>query len=150
MVIVERPIDAIAYERAHGKQRATYIYLGDNPSDQTKRVLAHIIRDAPRNLSVVAALAKDSRGAALSDEIGKAAGSRPVERRAPEFGNRWADQMQIEGRHRDSLARLNRRADPVVEKVRQQIGQALEAGVDRAAIRTAIVRRPGRGPGLDR
>jgi hypothetical protein len=152
MVIVERPIDAVAYERAHGKQHATYIYVGDNPSDQTKRKLAHIIADAPANLTVVAALAKDRHGAALSEEIAELAGRRTVERRAPEYGNRWADQMQIEGRHRDSMARLHRRPDPVLEKVRNEMAKALDAGVDQAAIRTAIIRRPtrGRGEGLDR
>ena len=152
IVIVERPIDAIAYERTHGKQHAMYIYVGDNPSDQTKRNLAHIIADAPGNLTVVAALAKDRRGAALAEEIAEMAGRRPVERRPPEFGNRWADQMQIEGRHRASLARLHRRPDPVVENVRHQMAKALDAGVDPSAIRTAIVRRPARtrGQGFDR
>ncbi|HVV53345.1 MAG TPA: hypothetical protein VHO06_27055 [Polyangia bacterium] len=150
IVILERPIDGVAYERSHGKQHATYIYVGDNPSEHTKRVLAHIIADAPRNLTVVAALGRDRRGAALSGEIAKLAGARPVERRPPEYGNRWADQMQIEGRHRESLRRLSRQADPALEKVRGQIGRAIDAGVDFAAIRTAIVRRPGRGRGLDR
>jgi hypothetical protein len=148
MVIVERPIDAVAYERTHGKQHATYIYVGDNPSDQTKRKLAHIIADAPANLTVVAALAKDRNGAALSEEIAELAGRRPVERRAPEFGNRWADQMQIEGRHRNSIARLHQRPDPVLEKARAAMARALDAGVDPSAIRTAIVSRRGRG--LDR
>ncbi len=148
MVIVERPIDGVAYERSHGKQHATYIYVGDRPSEHTKRILALLITDAPRNLTIVAALAKDRRGSALSEEIASLAGGRPVERRPPEFGNRWADQMQIEGRHRDSLTRLNRRSDPAPESVRDRIGRALDAGVDPVAIRTAIVRRSGRG--LDR
>ena len=148
MVIVERPIDAIAYERSHGKQHATYIYVGDNPTDQTKRVLAHIIADAPANLTVIAALGKDRRGVALSREIAELAGRRSIERRAPEFGNRWADQMQIEGRHRDSIARLHRRPDPALENVRQQLAKALDGGVDPAALRAAIIRRPVRG--LDR
>jgi hypothetical protein len=150
MVIVERPIDAIAYERSHGKQHATYIYVGDNPNRQTKRALAHIIADAPRDLTVVAALARDRRGAALADEIVELAGRRPVERRPPEFGNRWADQMQIEGRHRDSIARLHRPPDPALDNVRRQLAKALDAGVDPAAIRTAIVRRPARGRDVDR
>src|SRR5450631_3302960 len=61
MVFVERPIDAIAYERAHGKQHATYVYTGDNPSADAKRKIGHIIASAPANLTVVAALSKSSR-----------------------------------------------------------------------------------------
>lgn len=151
MVFVERPIDAIAYERAHGKQHATYIYTGDRPSAEGKRKIGHIIASAPADLTVVAALSKSSRGAALAEEIAELAGHRLVERRTPEFGSRWADQMQMEQRHRDSLARIHRRPDPVVDDVRHALAKALDAGVDQTAIRTAIVRRPLRGrQGLER
>ena len=95
MVFVERPIDAIAYERAHGKQHATYVYTGDNPSPRRSGRSATSSPSAPANLTVVAALSKSSRGAALAEEIAELAGRRPVERRTPEFGSRWADQMQI-------------------------------------------------------
>jgi hypothetical protein len=148
IVVLERRIDAIAYERVHGKQHATYIYVGDNPTDETKRKLAHVIADAPANLTVVAALGKDRRGTALAQEIAEMAGRRPVQRRSPEFGGRWADQMQIEARHRASLARLHQQPDPVIEKVCRGLAKALDAGVDVAHLRTAIIRRPSKG--LDR
>ncbi len=64
MVFVERPIDAIAYERTHGKQFATYVYTGDNPSDEAKRKIAHVLADAPPELTVVAAFRRDRRGIA--------------------------------------------------------------------------------------
>ena len=151
MVFVERPIDAIAYERAHGKQFATYVYTGDNPSDAAKRKIARVLADAPPGLTVVAAFRRDRRGIALAEEIANLAAHRPVERRTPQFGNRWADEMQIEQRHRHSLQRLHSRPDPVIDDVRREISKALDAGVDRAAIRTAIVRCPPRGrDGLDR
>jgi hypothetical protein len=74
-----------------------------------------------------------------------------VERRQPEFGNRWSDQMQIEQRHRDSLPQLYRRPDPVIDNVRREMAKALDAGVNQSAIRTAIVRRQLRGrEGFDR
>lgn len=148
IVVVERPIDAVAYECAHGKQQCAYIYVGDNPSDETKRKLAHVLADAPGEIAVVAAVGRDRRGAALAGEIAELAGRRQVERRAPEVGCRWFDQMQIEQRHRDSLARLHRRPDPALEAVRHQMARALDVGVDQAAIRTAIVSRRARG--LDR
>lgn len=151
MVFVERPIDAVAYERVHGKQRATYVYTGDHPTAEEKRKIGPIIASAPAELTIVAAVSKSSRGAALAEQIAELAGQRPVERRTPEFGSRWADQMQIEQRQRDSLARLHRRPDPVLENVRHAIAEALDGGVDQAAIRTAIVRRPPRGrQGLER
>lgn len=147
MVFVERPIDAIAYERTHGQQHATYIYTGDNPSEAAKRKIAHVLADAPPELTVVAAFRRDRRGIALAEEIAQLARHRPVERKPPQFGNRWADEMQIEQRHRDSLQRLRRRPDPAIDSVRHEMAKALDAGVDRSAIRTAIVRRPPRGRG---
>lgn len=151
MVFVERPIDAVAYERVHGKQQATYVYTGDHPTAEVKRKIGHIIASAPPELTVVAALSRGSRGAALAEQIAELAGQRRSERRAPEYGGRWADQMQIEQRHRDSLARLHRHPDPVLESARQAMAKALNAGVDQAAIRTAIVRRPSRGrQGIER
>jgi hypothetical protein len=145
MVFVERPIDAVAYERAHGKQHATYVYTGDLPTSEEKRKIGHIIASAPADLMVVAAVSRGARGSALAEEIAELAGKRPVERRTPEFGSRWADQMQIEQRHRVSLERVNRRPDPALENARRAMAEALDAGVDQAAIRTAIVRRPPRG-----
>ncbi|HVV52514.1 MAG TPA: hypothetical protein VHO06_22800 [Polyangia bacterium] len=151
MVFVERPIDAVAYERTHGKQHATYVYTGDHPTAEVKRKIGHIIASAPPELTIVAAFSRSSRGTALAEEIAELAGQRPSERRTPDFGSRWADQMQIEQRHRESLARLHRRPDPVLESARQAMAKALDAGVDQSAIRTAIVRRPPRGrQGIER
>lgn len=152
VVILERPIDAIAYERVHGHQLATYIYTGDHPSDEAKRKLARVLADAPRELRIVAAFGRDGRGARLAAELVRLAGDRPVERRPPEFGGRWSDQMQIEHRHRQSLDRLHRGPDFVMQRIREQIARALDSGVDQAAIRTAVIGRAGqgRGPGLDR
>jgi hypothetical protein len=151
MVFVERPIDAVAYERAHGKQHATYVYTGDHPTPEEKRKIGHIIASAPADLTVVAAVSRSTRGSTLAEEIAELAGQRPVERRTPEFGSRWSDQMQIEQRHRTSLERLNRRPDPALENVRQAMAHAVDAGVDQSAIRTAIVRRPSRGrQGIER
>jgi hypothetical protein len=145
MVFVERPIDAVAYERAHGKQHACYVYTGDNPDPETKRKIAHLLADAPENLKVVLAFARDRRGVGLGEQVAELAGHRRSERQPPEFGSRWADQMQIEERHRNSLPRLHDGGrpsnDPVLRDVRRELGRALAAGVERADIKTAIVRR---------
>ncbi len=109
LVIVERPIDAIAYEAVHGHQSCVYAYVGDSPSADTKRTLAEVLADVPASMGIVAAVARDRRGTELAGQIAALAGGHPVERRTPEFGSRWADQMQIEQRHRESLARLEDR-----------------------------------------
>jgi hypothetical protein len=104
LVIVERPIDALAYERTHGKQQACYVYLGDNPSHDTKQKLAHLIADLPDGMKVVSALGRDRRGDELSTDIKRLCGASFV-RQPPEFGGRWSEQMQVEHRHRRSLQR---------------------------------------------
>jgi hypothetical protein len=147
MVFVERPIDAVAYERAQGKQHACYVYTGDNPDPEAQRKISHLLSDAPESLKVVLAFARDRRGADLAEKVAELAGHRPIERQPPEFGSRWSDQMQIEQRHRHSLTRLHDGGrpsnDPVLQGVRREIGRAIAAGVDEADIRTAIVRRRG-------
>jgi hypothetical protein len=151
IVFTERPLDAVAYERSRGHQQACYVYTGDNPSPETKRTIAHLLRDAPESLRVVLAFGRDRQGSDLSKEVAALAPHRQVDRQGPDFGARWADQMQIEQRHRDSLPRLHRCSDPVIDDVRREMAKALDAGVDRSAIRTAVVRRQPRGrEGFDR
>src|SRR5262249_15703199 len=105
-VLVERPIDALAYEQRHGKQQSCYIYTGDNPSGDSKRKIAHLLADLPDGMKVVVALGRDRRGDELATQLGKLAPSLQMERHKPELGARWADHMQIEHRHRRSLQRL--------------------------------------------
>jgi hypothetical protein len=147
LVLLERPIDAVAYEKKHGGQHACYLYLGDHPDLDTRRRVAHVLADAPEHIRVVLAFARDTRGHELAAEVARLAPTRQFDRRPPEFGSRWADQMQLEHRHQRSLARDGRSA-PDLEAFRKVAGHALEVGVDPADIRTAIVRR--RRNGLDR
>ena len=152
IVFVERPIDAVAFEQKHGHQNACFIYTGDNPDVEARRKIAHVLAGAPPELKVVLAFARDRRGTELADRVAQVAVGRKLERRAPEFGIRWADEMQIQERHRESLTRLNEHRgpsrDPVMNEVRRELGRALHAGVDQALLRTAIIRRPSKG--LDR
>jgi hypothetical protein len=106
VVLVERPIDALAYERTHGHQQACYIYTGDNPSGDNKRKIAHLLADLPEGMKVVVALGRDRRGDELASQLTKLAPSLQMERQKPQLGARWADQMQMEHRHRRSLQRL--------------------------------------------
>ena len=105
VVLVERPIDALAYERAHGRQEACYIYTGDNPSGDSKRKIAHLLADLPDGMQVVLALGRDRRGDELASQLAKLAPNLRTERQKPQLGARWADQMQMEHRHRRSLQR---------------------------------------------
>jgi hypothetical protein len=107
LVLVERAIDAIAYERAHGKQGVCYIATGSNPdADQLKR-LGHILAEVPDRISVVLAFGGDRAGCKLAAEVQALAPMMGMERRAPSFGARWADQMQLEARHVLSVQRVN-------------------------------------------
>jgi hypothetical protein len=142
IVFVERPIDAVAYERVYGQQRACYVYTGDNPGPETRRKISHVLADAPKHLRVVLAFARDSRGSEIAAHVASLDPSRGFERRPPEFGGRWADQMQIEERHRRSLVGRGRK-DVELERFRGAVARALDAGIDQAAIRTAITRREG-------
>lgn len=152
IVFVERAIDAVAFEQKHQPRDACYVYTGDSPKADVKQKVAHMLAGAPPELKVVLAFARDRRGTDLAEQVLEIAGHRQVERRAPEYGTRWADEMQIKERHRASLALVATPApttrDPVLQHAHGEIARALDAGVDPVAIKTAILRRPPKG--LDR
>lgn len=105
LVLVERPIDAIAYEARHGRQEACYIATGSNLDPDRKRRLAHLLAEA-RGVDVVLAFGRHRAGEDLAAQVQALAPMLRIERRGPEVGGRWADQMQLEGRHARSLGRL--------------------------------------------
>lgn len=105
IVIIERPIDAIAYEAREGNQRACYVYTGDDPDGETKRKIAHVLADLPEGMKVVVALGRGRVSEQLAADIAKMTPTLSVDRRKPELGSRWSDQMQIEHRHRKFLQR---------------------------------------------
>jgi hypothetical protein len=108
VVLVERPIDAIAYERAHGRQSVCYLATGSMPSDEQRRKLAHLLAEVPGGTRVVLAFGRDEAGRRLAAEVQALAPLTRMERHAPELGARWADQMQLERRHALSMKRLSR------------------------------------------
>ena len=105
LVLVERPIDAVAYERAHGRQQACYVYTGDNPDPAKKHQIAQLLSGAPAGIKVVLAFGRGQRGHDLAEDIGRLAAAHKPQRHPPEIGGRWSDQMQIEQRHRHALSR---------------------------------------------
>lgn len=105
LVLVERPIDAVAYEMRHGHQEACYIATGSALDGERKRQLAHLLAET-RGLDVVLAYGRDRQGEALAAEIQLLAPMLRVERQGPAFGVRWADQLQLEARHARSLGRI--------------------------------------------
>jgi hypothetical protein len=108
IVLVERPIDAIAYERTVGKGKACYIATGSNLDGAARSQLAHILAEVPARVGVVLALGGDQTGRKLAGDIRGLAPTVKMERQAPQYGARWADQMQLEARHALSLQRVNR------------------------------------------
>jgi Toprim-like len=112
VVLVERPIDAIAYERAHGRQGVCYLATGSKPSDEQRRKLAHVLAEVPDGARVVLAYGRDDAGRKLAAEVQSLVPLARMERHAPELGARWADQMQLERRHALSL----RKVGPALER----------------------------------
>jgi hypothetical protein len=106
VVLVERPLDAIAYEQKHGKGQACYIYTGDNPDRQTRQQIGHLLAEVPDGMRVVLAVARDRQGNDLAHDLARLAPALKPERQPPEFGARWSDQMQIEHRHERSIRRI--------------------------------------------
>ena len=106
LVFTERPIDAIAYERAKGNQLACYMYTGSQLDPDTLRKVAHVIAEVPAGMTVVLAFGRDEgEGQAMAEQIRQLAPSLRMERDHPELGARWADQMQLERRHARSFQR---------------------------------------------
>jgi hypothetical protein len=105
LVLIERPLDAIGYERAKGADRAYYLYTGSTLSADTLRELAQVLGTLPASLKVVLAFGRDEAGRKLAERVGALAPSTKMERAAPTLGARWADQMQLEQRHAASLPR---------------------------------------------
>jgi hypothetical protein len=106
VVLVERPIDAIAYERAHGRQAVCYLATGSRPDDEQRRKLAHVLAEVPDGARVVLAYGRDDAGRKLAAEVQSLVPLVRTERHAPGLGARWADQMQLERRHALSLRRV--------------------------------------------
>lgn len=106
VVIVERPLDAVAYERAHGRQQVCYLATGTKPDDEQRRRLAHVLAEVPGGTSVVLAFGRDDAGHRMVAEVQALAPLVRMERHAPALGPRWADQMQLERRHALSMRRV--------------------------------------------
>jgi len=107
VVLVERPIDAIAYERAHGRQSVCYLATGSRPDEEQRRRLAHVLAEVPDGARVVLAYGRDEEGRKLAAEVQGLAPLARMERHAPEFGARWSDQMQLERRHALSIRKVS-------------------------------------------
>jgi hypothetical protein len=106
VVLIERPIDAIAYERVHGRQSVCYLATGSRPDDEQRKRLAHILAEVPGGVGVVLAYGRDEAGRRLAQEVQSLAPMVDMKRQTPNFGARWADQMQLERRHAISLRRV--------------------------------------------
>jgi hypothetical protein len=103
LIIVERPIDALSYGQSKGERDACYLAVGGELTPTRRTQLAHLLADLPAGMSVVIACGRDGIGRELASQIEKLAPQIKMERAQPEFGARWNDQVQLEGRHARSL-----------------------------------------------
>jgi hypothetical protein len=105
VVLIERPLDAIGYERVRGGDRACYLYTGSTLTPEKLRDLAQVIADIPAGSKIVLAFGRDEQGRELADRVQALGPNVKMNREPPELGARWADQMQIEQKHLRSLRR---------------------------------------------
>lgn len=105
LVLVERLIDAVAYERRHGKQHACYIATGDVLNEHKSRQVAHLLAEVRPGLEVVLGYGRDRSGQTLAREVQALAPMVRMHRQPPDFGARWSDQMQLEMRHQRTIGR---------------------------------------------
>jgi len=100
LVLVERPLDAVAYEAAQGRQECCYVAVG-KLSDEQARKLAHVLGDV-KGLRVALAFGATDRGKALAERVRALAPMVRMERDAPSIG-KWAEALEMQERHRLSL-----------------------------------------------
>lgn len=105
LVLVERGIDAIAHAQKHRNPDVCYVAVGSELTPVRRTQLNHLLAELPAGMSVVAAFGRDEPGRRMADDVGRLAPHLPLQRTPPEFGTRWSDQMQLEGRHARSLDR---------------------------------------------
>jgi hypothetical protein len=107
LVLVERGIDALAHAQKHRNPDVCYVAVGSELTPVRRTQLSHLLAELPAGMAVVAAFGRDEAGRRLADDVGRLAPQLPLQRTPPEFGARWSDQMQLEGRHTRSLDRAH-------------------------------------------
>jgi len=106
LVLVERRMDAVAYESCKGQQTCVYVAVGKLTPESEKR-LAHALADV-KGGRVVLAFGATEKGAALAGKVRSLAPMVRMEREAPAVG-RWSEQVELQHRHRASVAALGQR-----------------------------------------
>lgn len=106
LVLVERPMDAVAYEAVRGRQECCYVAVGKLTDEQAKK-LAHVLGDV-KGLRVALAFGATERGQALAARVRTLAPMLQMERHVPAVG-RWAEQLELQQRHRASMLVLRER-----------------------------------------
>lgn len=106
LVLVERPIDAMAYEKSRGKQACCYLAVGGELTKEQRLKIAHLLCEVPCK-SVVLAFGRDELGRKLAQEVQALAPSLRMDRESPAFGPRWSDHMQMEQKHARSMRKVS-------------------------------------------
>ncbi len=105
LIIAERPVDALSYGQSKGEQHACYLAVGSELTPTRRSQIAHLLADLPSGMTVVIACGRDQAGRQLASDLQSLSPHLKMERAQPEFGARWNDQVQLEGRHARSLER---------------------------------------------
>jgi len=101
LVLVERPIDAVAYESVRGQQECCYLAVGKLTGEQAQK-LAHVLGDV-RGVKVALAFGATERGQALAERVRAIAPMVAMERHAPPSIGRWAEHQELQQQHSAAL-----------------------------------------------
>jgi hypothetical protein len=104
VVLVERPVDAISYSQRHRDPHACYLAVGSQLTAERQREVGALLSQMPKGMSVVAAFGRDQSGRQLVEQVRSVAPGVQMKRAEPQFGSTWSNQMQLEARHRRSMA----------------------------------------------
>jgi hypothetical protein len=89
LVIVESPIDALAYQQTNGVQDARYLGVGAKLQPRQAEVLGKVIASAPSDARLVLAFGATPSGESLASRVRRIATSRSFERHAPPGRRSW-------------------------------------------------------------
>ena len=89
LVVVDSPIDALAYQQANSVRDARYLAAGTKLQPRQEELVARAIRGAPSDARLVLALGATASGEALAARVKTLAKSRTFERHPPPGRRSW-------------------------------------------------------------
>lgn len=110
LVMVDSPIDALAYQQANKTKDARYLALGPRMDTHRQELAQGALNNAPSDARLVLAFGQTTVGNALAARVSAIAKARRFERHVPERGRSWA--AFVERQERDWIREQGLRPPP--------------------------------------